>query len=255
MKLAIMQPYFFPYIGYYQTIAAVDKYILYDNLAYIKRGWMNRNRLLVVKGEPVYFIVPVKNRSSLKKISEIEIDDTQAWRKRILNSVFMNYKKTPYFEDVYSLFENIISSEVSFLAELNAKSIIAIGKYLDIKTDIITDISKYFDLEKKLEDDCLDWSERFSPVKLMNPEIKVIRVIEICRTEGADVYINAIGGQDLYDKYEFARNGINLLFIQLKEFSYPQSTKIFYPRLSIIDVLMNCGKEGTKELLNQYNLL
>jgi hypothetical protein len=255
MKLAIMQPYFFPYIGYYQAISAVDKYILYDNLAYIKRGWVNKNRLLVVNREPVYIIVPVKDKSCLRKINEIELVDNKNWRKKILNTIFMNYKKTSYFDEIYSIVEHVINSEVRLLTELNIKSIIDISRYLDIKTEITTDTSKYFHLEEKLEDDRLDIAARFPSVKLLNPEKKVIRVIEICRTEGADVFINAIGGQELYDKEEFTLNDIKLFFVQTKGYSYKQSTEIFYPHLSIIDVLMNCGKAGTKELLNKYDLI
>lgn len=255
MKLAIMQPYFFPYIGYYQAISAVDKYMLYDNLAYIKRGWVNKNRLLVVNREPVYIIVPVKDKSCLRNINETELADNKNWRKKILNTIFMNYKKTTYFEEIYSIVEHVINTEVRLLTELNANSIIDISRYLDIKTEITTETSKYFDLEEKLENDHSDILKFFPSVKLINPEKKVIRVIEICRKEGADVFINAIGGQELYNKEEFARNDIKLFFIQTKKYSYQQSTKIFYPHLSIIDVLMHCGKEKTKNLLTKYQLV
>ena len=153
MKLAIMQPYFFPYIGYYQAITAVDKYMLYDELAYIKRGWVNKNRVLIVNQKPVYIIVPVKDKSCLKQISEIEIDDDKNWRNKILNTIFMNYKKAQYFEEIYPIVENIINAKVNLLTELNAKSIIDIARYLDIKTEITTDTSKYIYLEEQLKNE------------------------------------------------------------------------------------------------------
>jgi hypothetical protein len=254
MKLAIMQPYFFPYLGYYQAISAVDKYLLYDNLAYIKGGWVNRNRLLVVNSEPVFIIVPVKDRSSFRKISEVELADQKPWRRKLLNSIFLNYKKASFFEEVYPLVEGVIRSEVKLLTELNARSVIEVSRYLDIQTEIATDISKYFELEEKLATDELALAERFPSLALRNPEKRVIRVIEICRAEGADTFVNAIGGRELYDKEEFARHNIQLFFLQTDEYCYQQTTETFHAHLSIIDVLMNCGKERTKELLKQYRL-
>jgi hypothetical protein len=255
MKLAIMQPYFFPYLGYYQTISAVDKYMLYDNLAYIKEGWVNKNRLLVVNGEPVYFLVHVKNKSSFKKIREIELVDNRHWREKMLKSIFMNYKRRPFFNEVYPLVEGVINEEVRLLTDLNAKSIFDVAKFLEIKTEITTDTSKYADLEEKLANDVMELSARFPTIRLRNPQVKVIRVLEICRAEGAETFINAWGGQALYDKEEFAQNNIELFFIRTDAYSYPQSTKVFHPHLSIVDVLMNCGKEGTQELLGQYTLV
>lgn len=255
MKLAIMQPYFFPYIGYYQAISAVDKYILYDNLAYIKEGWMNRNRFLVVNGKPTYFAVEIKEKSSYKKISDIELVDDKRWRNKILKSIFYNYKSSPYFDEIYPIIERIVNAEIRFLTELNSKSIIEICNYLNLKTKIMTDVSEYFQLENQLSNGEIDISERFPSIKLHRSEKKVIRAIEICQLEGAEIFINAIGGQDLYDKVEFELNGIKLFFIQTNPYSYQQSTEKFYPHLSIIDVLMNCGKDGTKKLLHDYTLI
>jgi hypothetical protein len=254
MKLAIMQPYFFPYIGYYQGISAVDKYMLYDNLAYIKYGWVNRNRVLVIHGHPVNVTVPVQKKSSYSRISEIELVDSDTWRKKILRTLVMNYRSSPFFDDVYPVIEAVICSEVKRLTELNARSIIDLCKYLGIDTEITTDTSKYFELEEKLADDSESITERFPQLDLRTPEKKVIRVIEICRAEGANVFINAIGGQGLYGKDEFARHGIELFFLRTEEHSYPQASEVFHPNLSIIDVLMNCGKDGTKELLDKYSL-
>ena len=255
MKLAIMQPYFFPYLGYYQGIAAVDKYMLYDNLAYIKEGWMNKNRLLTIPGKPAYIIVHVKDKSSHKRINEIELADSKPWPRKMLNTILLNYKKAPFFDEVYPVVERVITSKVKLLTELNARSIIDVSRYLNITTEITTDTSKYSHLEETLVNSALAISQRFPSIKLCNPEKKVIRVIEICRAEGAEVFVNAIGGQALYDKEEFTRHGIELLFLQTQDHFYPQSTDAFHPNLSIIDVLMNCGRDGTRELLQKYTLV
>jgi hypothetical protein len=255
MKLAVMQPYFFPYLGYYQAIYAVDKYILYDNLTYIKQGWMNRNKFLIVKGEPAYFIVEVKKRSRSKKIYDIELVDDNSWRSKILNSILLNYKKRPFFDEIYPVVEDVVNSEVRFLTELNSRSIIKVSNYLDIKTEISTDSGKYVELENRLRNVELEISALFPSIMLANPKKKVIRLIEICRMEGAEIFINAFGGRTLYDKHDFQQHGIKLFFIQTDKYSYQQSTDKFFPDLSIIDVLMNCGKEGTKELLKKYSLV
>jgi hypothetical protein len=255
MKLAVMQPYFFPYLGYYQAISAVDKYILYDDLNYIKEGFVNKNRYLVVNGKPSFFVVPVKQKSSYKKIREIEIIDGQKWKRVILNSIFMNYKLSPYFNDVIPVIENVLNTETNFLTTLNARSIMEVSRYLDIRTQIKTDIGEYHDLEEKLESTDEEVGRLFPHIKLDYPEKKVIRVFEICKRENAEVFVNAIGGQSLYNKVDFARHNIALYFVKTDDFSYPQRSPVFYPNLSIIDVMMNCGKEKTKELLYKYTLI
>lgn len=254
MRLGMMQPYFFPYLGYYQGILAVDKYILYDNLNYIKEGWMNKNRYLVVDQKPTYFIVRVKEKSSYKKINEIELVEGEYWRKKILKSIFYNYKNSPFFDEVYPIVEGVVKAPVRYLTNLNAKSIIAVCKYLDIETEIVTDTKKYCHLENRLKHGDKNVSSRFPSIQLEKSEEKVIRIIEVCHREGADTFINTVAGQDLYEKKEFEKNGIDLFFLKTKDFRYPQLADQFYPNLSIIDVLMNCGKEGTKELLREHIL-
>jgi hypothetical protein len=255
MKLAIMQPYFFPYIGYFQMIYAADRFVFYDDVNFIKKGWISRNRLLVVNGDPLYFIIPVINKSSNRKIRDIELSYNKPWQKQMLNVIFFNYKKAPFFNDIYQLIEKIINSEMRYLTEFNIMGIMVISKYLDIQTEIITDNSKYKLLEEKLAapDDKL--IESFNFINLDTPIRKLIRVLEICRKEEVDEYINLMGGQELYDKSVFARHGIKLAFIKTNDIVYPQLSNGFYPNLSIIDVLMNCGKEGTKKLIKQFHLV
>ena len=254
MRLAIMQPYFMPYIGYFQAISAVDKYILYSNLNFIKEAWMNRNRILLNDGRIYQFTVPLLHKSSNCLIRDIMVDNSKPWAKNLLTTISSNYKKAPFFEETYALIETLLSAEHHSLSSLNSTTLRAIANHLDIKTIIEDDNSRFLEMEDKLSrlDNGYD---DFPFLKLTSPIRKVARVIEMCRLEGADLFINAIGGQELYSKNEFKQYGIDLYFIQTNEISYKQYKDHFEPNLSIIDVLMNNGKEGTKYLLKEYTLI
>ena len=254
MRLAIMQPYFFPYIGYYQAIQAVDKYILYDNLNFIKDAWINRNRYLSKQGEIKYFNVPLKGKSSFKKIADIEIIENKSWRRKTLNSFYLNYKKTKYFEEVYSLIETVINYPTNKISELNFQSIKTVCNYLDIETIITRNSKDHQYLEKKLESYSLG-IEEYSYAKVTELDIKTIRVLEICRMEGAKVFINAIGGLNLYSKETFLSHGLDLKFIKTKNIEYNQFTQNFAPNLSIIDVMMFNSVAEVKLLLTKYELI
>ena len=256
MRLAIMQPYFMPYIGYFQAIAAVDKYVLYSNLTFIKEAWMNRNRLLMRDGTIVLTTVPLKSKSSNTMIYDVEIDNSQPWKNKFLRTVQMCYSRKPYYDEVYPLISDILAADYQLLKDLNAASIVAIARYLGITTQIESDNTRYLHMEEMLhniEEDysTLPYLEKTKPIR------KVARVIEMCRCEGADHFINAIGGRELYSQEEFAQYGIQLNFVQTGPIEYRQDTKTgdFVPNLSIIDVLMNNGLEGTRELLTQYTLV
>jgi hypothetical protein len=255
MKLAVMQPYFFPYIGYYQAIAAVDKYILYDRLAYIEGGWVHRNRCLIVHGAPTYFAVLTQRKSPFKKINEIELESGSLWRRKMLKFLWHNYRRAPFFDAVYPLIEQIILSDTRYLTEINTRSIIEVARFLGVTTEITTETSRFADLESKLTFPDEHLKDQFPHLKVPTPERMVIRVLEMCRIEGSKTYVNAIGGQTLYIKDEFARYGIDLQFIKCGDIRYQQTTDVFHPNLSIIDVLMNCGRDQTRALLNEYTLI
>ena len=254
MKLAIMQPYFFPYIGYFQAINAVDKYILYDNLNYIKEGWVHRNRILI-NGKPSYIAAQLQHKSSNKKIAEIALVEDNRWKHKLLKTLFLSYKSAPFFEEIYSLIETIFDKDNLTLSKFNAFSIQKLAQYLDIKTEITTDCKPYLEVEKKLEPEILS-KENFPEINLDTMVHKVVRVLEICKQEKATIFVNAIGGQELYYKEEFKNNGIELYFVQTLPHKYVQKgTTEFIPYLSVIDVLMNCGKQQTQQLLNKYQLV
>ena len=254
MTIAIMQPYFMPYIGYFQAINAVDKYILYGNVNFEKKSWVNRNRLMQRNGVIEPMVVPLKKKSSNALIKDITIDYSTDWQRRLLRSIQTNYGKALYFEETFTLLTTILSKQYETLMELNTESIKAVAQHLGITTEIETDNSRFNGMEEELRQ-LDDRYEAFPYMLKTHPVRKVARVIEMCKREGSDHYINAIGGMELYSKDEFAQYGIQLEFIKTNPIVYNQFNNTFEPNLSIIDVLMHNGKERTKQLLNEYTLV
>lgn len=231
MKLAIMQPYFFPYIGYFQLIKSVDKIVMLDDVNYINRGWINRNRILV-NGQVKLITIPLVQASQNKHILDIELLSELKWKDNLLKTIEFNYKKAPYFKDVYSIVQSIILFEELNLSSYIHNSLLQICHYLDINTVIEATSSKY-------ENGHLKAAEK---------------ILDICLQEKAQIYINPIGGTELYDRRLFEKNDIQLNFIQSKEFEYKQYNTKFVPWLSLVDVLMFNSKEQIKFYLNEYVL-
>ena len=256
MKLAIMQPYFMPYIGYFQAISAVDKYILYSNLNFIKESWMNRNRVLMRDGKIVTITVPLKSKSSYSMIYDVEIDNSKPWKEKMLKTIQMCYSKKPFYKEIFDLLNSMLTPEYTHLKDLNNSTIVSISHYLDIQTVIDVDNSRFLDMEKGMVNIEEDYSDLPYLLKT-KPIRKVARVIEMCRREGSNDFYNAIGGQELYSKEEFKQYDIRLNFVRTNNIEYRQDSKKgeFVPNLSIIDVLMNHGKDGTKELLQEFSIV
>ncbi|WP_034922749.1 WbqC family protein [Gillisia sp. CAL575] len=232
MKIGIMQPYLFSYLGYFQLIKSVDKFIVLDDVNYIKGGWINRNSLLIDKRKG-RFTVPLKKSSSFKPINEIKISDNSKWKIKLLKTINQNYKDAPYYNTVIPVLSNIINSEHQNISELIYFSLTQLNDYLCIDTLIIKS------------------SIIYDNKHLIGQE----RVIDICKQEMASHYINAIGGQDLYDPKFFLKNNIKLNFIQSSIPEYVQFQNDFVPGLSIIDVLMFNSKEEVGVMLKDYNLV
>ena len=230
MRIGIMQPYFFPYIGYWQLTNAVDIFVIYDNIQYTKKGWINRNRYLV-NNTYKYFTIPIKGDSDYLDIIERQIAD-EFWRGKMLHQLDAAYKKAPFFIETFSLIEKIYNKKEKNLFLFLKYCIEEVAEYLSIETDICisSDISQ--DRSVKNEE----------------------RVICLCKEIGADIYVNPCGGTHLYHANKFKNNGMTLqfLFPVLKE--YKQFNNKFIEGLSIIDVLMFCGREKSKEMLDQYTL-
>ncbi|MBC7525086.1 MAG: WbqC family protein [Flavobacterium sp.] len=232
MILAIMQPYLFPYIGYYQLINAVDKFVVYDDVAFIKQGWINRNNMLLNKKKHLFF-APVKSISSFKKISETEIDYKFDWTKKTLLTFEQSYKKAPFHKEVMPILESVFLSKKETISELAFESLFQVSNYLELKTGFQKTSSIYNNQELKGED----------------------RVIDICLKEKTKQYINPIGGQELYQKENFSKKGITLNFIKTHPITYKQYNDDFVPWLSIVDVLMFNPKEEVIKMLNQFELI
>lgn len=232
MKVGIMQPYFMPYIGYWQLLNAVDRYVIYDDVNFIKGGWINRNRILI-NGNPTYFNVPLKGASPFKLINEIEVNNDEILIKKNLRSLEDAYKKAPHFNEVYPLLESIITCKKDNLAEYLTYSILTICKYLDIDTQIYLSSNLKKSNELKGED----------------------KVIAICNELEATEYYNAIGGQELYSFADFNNNNIKLNFLKTSNIEYKQYNNEFQPNLSIIDVLMFNSKDEVKAMLNEFSLV
>lgn len=228
MKLGIMQPYFMPYIGYFQLMKAVDKYVVYDDVNYIKGGWVSRNNILI-NGEKKMFTITLKGASPNKLFNEIEISDDF---KKFMKTLQLNYSKAPHFNATMNLMERIISYPQKQLSLFIANSFKEILSYLDIHTELY--LSSMLN-----KDNFLKGQEK---------------VINICKTLNADEYYNAIGGQELYSKDEFMNNGIKLYFVDTIIKDYQQTSHSFIPYLSIIDVLMNNSREDTNKLLDLYQI-
>ncbi len=252
MKLAIMQPYFFPYLGYFQLINAVDKFILYDLVNYIKKGYINRNKILNRSLSREWLITaPLQKQSSNSLIKEIKFADSNIWKSKLLKDIYFNYKRAPYFEPTYCLINEILNFETDFISSFNSNSIRKICKYINIST-LISDNEIYFDEVEHLIS-FIDYDEK--DISVLYPKKKVQRIFEICKREEANNYINSIGGKALYDKSVFKSNLINLFFLSPKKIKYDQMMDGFTPNLSIIDVMMFNSIKEINKLLNAYELV
>jgi hypothetical protein len=235
LKTAIMQPYLLPYIGYFQLINAVDQFVIYDDVAYIKNGWINRNRYLL-NGQAKYFTLSLSNASSFKPINQTFIldDEKQKAKEKVLKTLLMAYSKAPFFKIVHGLIEEIILNPDSNIATYNENSIRKICAFLNINTRIF--------VSSKID--------KRSSLKAQD------RVIDVCKNLQASVYINAIGGKSLYSQDTFKRNGIELKFLRSnsERIIYNQFGDAFLSGLSIVDILMFNSTQEVHKFLEDYSL-
>jgi len=228
-----MQPYLFPYIGYFQLISAVDAFVIYDDVQFIKKGWINRNKFLMWR-QAHLFTFGVKNASSFKNINERFFADNHQHQIMTFSKFLKsNYSSAPYFEPVYELIQKILSFNDLNVGSKIGFSLVILCEYLQIKTQLLVS------------------SQLSNATNLKGQR----RVIQLCKELGAKEYINAIGGVDLYDKEEFLREGILLSFIKSKPVEYNQFGTSFVPNLSIIDVMMFNSVSQIQEYLNKYELV
>jgi len=232
MKLGIMQPYFLPYIGYFQLLASVDQFIVYDNIKYTKKGWINRNRMLL-NGTDAMFSLPLKKGSDSLDVVERELA-AEFDRSRLLNQFKGAYGRAPQFELTYPVLERIVQHEEANLFRYIHYSIVQLCEHLGINTEMRISSEILIDHELKGQD----------------------KVLALCKAAGADTYINTIGGVELYAKGDFRIQGIDLQFIKARPFEYAQFGDAFVPWLSIVDVLMFNPLNAVRAYINEnYELI
>ena len=227
-----MQPYFFPYVGYFQLIASADLFILYDNIEYTKSGWINRNRICR-NGEAVVFSLPLKKASDYLEVRERELA-TEFKPEKLLNQIRGAYQRAPYFPQIFPLIEGIVRYDEANLFHFLHHSIRRTCEYLGITTQIRVSSDIAIDHGLKNQD----------------------KVLALCLAVSASTYVNAIGGVELYSSEVFRERGIDLKFLRTKPFEYSQFGNAFIPMLSIIDVMMFNAIETVQACLsNNYELI
>lgn len=232
MKIGIMQPYFIPYIGYWQLMNTVDKYIIYDDVNFIKSGWIYRNRILL-NGQIKYFNIPMIGASSNKLINEIGVNNDERLVGKNLRIIKSAYQNAPYYSMVYPLVENILRCGKTNIVEYIVNSFRIICAYLDINTELI--------ISSSLNKDC----------SLRGQD----KVLAICELLGGTEYYNAIGGESLYSYSSFQKRGVKLIFLKTRDIVYKQFDGEFQSNLSIIDVMMFNSREKVQEMLGRYDLI
>lgn len=216
MRLAVMQPYLFPYLGYFQLMAAVDRFVVLDDVNYINRGWINRNRILV-GGKPHTFTMPLDGASQNRLIRDIDIAaDYENWAARFLKTLRHAYSGAANFAKAVSTVESILAFPGRNLSDYLTNSLQLICDFMDIRTEIIPTSSVY-------DKGGLAGADR---------------IMDICAKDGADTYVNPPGGRELYDEDAFAARGVKLEFLEPVLTEYPQCVDTFIPGLSVLDAMM-----------------
>lgn len=233
MKIGIMQPYFLPYIGYFQLLNAVDKYVIYDNIQYTKKGWINRNRILQ-NGKDLLISIPLEKDSDYLDVKDRYVSKGFD-RKKLLNQIRESYRKAPYFDEVMPMMEDIINFEGENLFQYIYNSVQRICAYFDINTNTEIVISSSLSIDHSLKGQD--------------------KVLAICKELQATDYINAIGGQELYNKEDFKKENIGLHFLSTNPIEYKQFKNEFVPWLSILDVMMFNSVGEIGEMLVNYKLV
>lgn len=235
MKIVLMQPYFFPYIGYFTLIKHSDLFVAFDTAQYIRRGWVNRNRILGKDGEPKYINASIIKTSRETPINLIQLSESNEWKKNLLTSLEIYKNIAPHYEEVMYFVKDSLEFPTTQLAELNIHVIKKISEFLGINNNIkrVSELNIPFSDIQKPDDWGLQLSKAFE----------------------ADTYINASGGQEIYNADKYFREGIKLVFYKSKLPFYDQKQQQFQEGLSIIDVMMFNSKEKINQMLDEFYIL
>lgn len=232
MKLALMQPYFFPYLGYFQLIHSCDRFVFYDDVNFIKGGWINRNR--IVNNNTVSYIgLQMENASAFKHIRDIQVNSGDLWKNKLIKTVSQAYARAPYVKQAVGLLNDTLFSAHDSLSEFASESILQVLKYVNLEVEIV------------------ESSVIYNNAHLHGEE----RVINICNLNNATIYRNSAGGMELYSKENFNKAGIQLTFVKPQITPYKQRGEVFEAGLSILDVLMYNSPDETMRLMTQYEII
>jgi len=234
MKIGIMQPYFVPYIGYFQLINAVDRFILFDDVQYIRHGWINRNRILKPVEGHQYIMLSLEDHNRDTLIKDLFVKDNYDWKEKILRQLEHYKKKSPFYQQVIQLLLKCFDLTELNVTHLNALFLKEVFNY--IGKDFKIEISSLMNFDYTNVNDAGEWALR------------------ICEQIGAKEYINPPGGTELFDKSKFNKSAIHLSFIYPELNEYSQRRNVFEPGLSIIDVLMFNAPEKVLKMLNEYTI-
>lgn len=233
LRAAIMQPYFLPYIGYWQLLRNVDVFVVYDDIQFTKKSWINKNRFLL-NTNPAAFSLPLKKASDYLDVREREISDSfESDRIKLLRRMEGSYSKAPFFTEGFELLSEVLLHPERNLFSFILNSIEAVQNRLSIKTEVV--VSSTLEVPRTLTGQD--------------------RVIATCKKLGAEEYINPIGGVELYSKQAFEDMGVALFFQKVHPFAYSQFGHDFVPNLSIVDVIMFLGIERTKAIMSDMDLI
>lgn len=233
MKIAIMQPYLFPYIGYFSLIKNTDYFVFFDTPQYIRKGWINRNRILSTNGDVTYFTVPIQKADRNTPINKSVISYNYDWKVKILGQLNI-YKKAPNYDKVINLVNDVFNTDTMLISDLAIKSIVKTCEYLDINI-------KY---------------DIFSKMNLVLPEVKEPDewALYITKELGYDTYINPPGGMSFFNREKYQINDVDLQFLVQEIIPYRQNREVFIPALSMIDVMMFCSCNEINEMLCKYKI-
>jgi hypothetical protein len=232
MRIAIMQPYFLPYIGYWQLIQAVDKFVILDDVNYINRGWINRNRISV-HGEPCWMTLPLIAASQNRLISEIDLLPDDGWKSRLIKKVEDSYQGESSFPATMQVFRELMGRAQGNLSVYLAATIQRICDLLALATEIIP-------------------SSRIFPKEDLKGQH---RILDICAKLGADEYLNPPGGRDLYDSELFAGCGIKLMFLDASQSGIGlKSGSYCGEMLSLLDTLMMNPLEAIRAAVSKFQI-
>lgn len=227
-----MQPYLFPYLGYFQLLKAVDKFVYLDDVNFIKKGWINRNRILI-NGEIHYFTVPLKNLSQNEKICNLQIDNNSKIFSKLMNTFSQAYARAVNKKTGLEVLEEVLQRSSGNIGDLSKSSVQVVLSYLGIEKEIVFSSKVYNNSELRGQD----------------------RILDICRIESAGEYVNLPGGRLIYNQNDFAQRGMTISFVESFFPVYPQLSDTFVSGLSILDALMNCKKEQINEAIDSYRLI